>query len=321
MNNQLTIALSRDCIESFRRHLAGMGYKVGSDDDRVLCLYHKIAIRTLINPKPRTVRVSPQFTCPEEYEPGLSNLRRAIEKGEDLSPFMSKRVKQARARDHLLDYWRIHHFHLGSRIEKDGFVGRTQHILMALWDSQYVYFIRIEDHSKGNDPWYKKKLLTILHENWPELIAYARIPGATDVHHEHCDEEIRQLRKAGLSTSHRIGDAVYVDPGIGVLGNGAHIDDLRFADRILLAVENIEEEVLRDWESIREHAALQGFFMDANATLSLRDIFLLEIHQIGAPICSNVLYIDIMEAKTGYWFRRYTPPRRLPFPAREGAGG
>ena len=309
MNNQLTIALSRDCIESFRRHLAGMGYKVGGDGDRVLCLYHKIAIRTLINPKPRTVRVSPQFTCPEEYEPGLSNLRRAIEKGEDLSPFMSKRVKQARARDHLLDYWRIHHFHLGSRIEKDGFVGRTRHVLMALVDSQYVYFIGIEDHSKGKDPWYKKKLLTILHENWPELIAYARIPGATDVNRDHSDEEIKQFRNTGLFILHRIGDAVCTDPGFGVLGDGAHIDDRGFADRVLLALENIEEEVLRDWELIREQAALQGFFMDANATLSLRDIFLLEKHKIGAPIRSNVLYIDMVEPKTGYWFRRYAPRR------------
>ncbi len=310
MNNQLTIALSRDCIESFRRHLAGMGYKVGGDGDRVLCFYHKIAIRTLIKPKPRTVRVSPQFTCPEEYEPGLSNLRRAIEKGEDLSPFMSKRVKQARARDHLLDYWRIHHFHLGSRIEKDGFIGRTRHVLMALVDSQYVYFIGIEDHSKGKDPWYKKKLLTIIHENWPELIAYARPPEGADVHHDHCDEDIKQLRNAGHFIVHKIGDTVYVGPGgLGVLGDGTHIDDRRFADRVLSAVENVETEVVRDWASIRDEAAKQGIFLDANATLSLRDIFLLERQEIGVPIRSNLLYLNIIEPKTGCWFRRYAPPR------------
>ena len=307
MNNQLTIDLCSDCREHFRRELATMGYDVvGNEGDDFLCLYHKITRRRIV-PKPRKVKVSSQFTCPKEYRIGLANLKRAITEGNDLHPFMSRQIEKVSSHDRLFDYWWIHHFHLGDVIGEYGFVTRTKHILMALVDEEYVYFIGVEVHGAGKDPWHKKKLLTVVHDNWPQLIVHARLPEGADVHHEHCDQEIKQLRSACLSTLHRIRDTVYMDPGIGVLGEGTHIDDRRFADRVLLAVESIEEAVVRDWESIREHADLQGFFIDANATLSLRDIFLLEIHQIGAPIRSNVLYIDIMEAKTGYWFRRYAP--------------
>ena len=310
-NNQLTIDLRRDCMEHFRRELVDMGYDVvGDEGDDFLCLYHKIA-RRRITARPREVKISSQFTCPEEYRVGLCNLKRAIVKGEELSPFMSKTIKKVSWRDYMLDYWRIYHFHLGDRIGEDGFVTRTRHILMAFVDAECVYFIGVEDHGRGKDPWYKKKLLKLLHDNWPELIEYARLHGVVDVDHDRCDEDIKQLRRAGLSIAHKIGDAVYMDPGIGVLGDGTHIDDRRFADRVLLAVESIEEAVVRDWASLREHAALKGVFLDANSALSLRGILLRKNPLVGTPghICVSVLYVDIIEPNTGYWFRRYAPRR------------
>lgn len=309
MDAQLAIDLRGDCIENFRSDLADMGYKVADDGDKILCLYHKIAVRTLIRAKPRIVRVSSNFTCPEEYNSGLRNLRRAFIEGEDLLPFMSKRVKKNHWRDYMLDYWRIHHFHLGDRIEEDGFVGRTRHILMAFVDWKYAYFIGVEDHSKDKDPWYKKRLLTVLHENWPEAIAHARLHGVTAIHNDHCDEDIKQLRRAGVSNVYKIGEAFYMEPGFGLLGDGTHIDDRRFADKVLLAAESIQKEVLRDWTSIRDAAAKQGFSLEETATLSLRDIFLWETHRIGAPIHVDVGHLDIMDSETGYWFRRYAPPR------------
>ena len=310
MNNQLTIDLRQDCVEQFRRALADLGYSVvGKEGNTLLYLYHKLT-RRIITSRPREVKTSLQFTRPEKYTEGLRNLKRAIAKGDDLSPFMSKTIKKVSWHDRMLDYWRIHHFHLGGEIGIDGFVKRTRHVLMAFVDASCVYFISVEDHSAGKDPWYKKKLLTVVHDNWPELIAYARLPEGADVHHDHCDEDIKQLRHAGLSIVHKIGDTVYVGPGgLGVLGDGTHIDDRRFADRVLSAVENVETEVVRDWASIRDEAAKQGIFLDANATLSLRDIFLLERQEIGVPIRSNLLYLNIIEPKTGYWFRRYAPPR------------
>ena len=309
MNNQLTIDLRSDCREHFRRELATMGYDiVGNEGDDFLCLYHKMT-RRRIAPKQRQVKVSSQFTCPKQYRIGLSNLKRAIAIGDNLHPFMSRQIKKLSSHDRLFDYWWLHHFHLGDTIGQHGFVTRTQHILMALVDEEYVYFISVEDHGAGENPWHKKKLLTVVHDNWPHLIAHARLPVDADVHSDHCDEDIKQLRKARLSIAHDIRDAVYIDPGIGVLGDGIHIEDRRFADRVLRAVDDAQGDVIRDWASIRDGATAQGFFLDANATLSLRGIFLQRKHQVGATFHLDVRYCDVLDAKTGYWFRRYAPRR------------
>ena len=194
-------------------------------------------------------------------------------------------------RDVLLDYWGIHHFHLGSNLMKDGFVVRTDELLFCLFDDTYAYFIKIAAHN--SEPWAKKELIETIHLNWPETISAFRLTGATAVSPEISDEDRRVLRTANITTLLDMHDGtVYLEPEFGYTTGGLHIKDLRWADQMYRIAKTIEDQVTRDWERIADDAERQGYYLKGTETL-----FLLKT----VP----GLYWDIGDSRSGYWFRQY----------------
>ena len=75
--------------------------------------------------------------------------------------------------DALLNDWGIHHVHLGTTIDSDGFVTRTEPVLFARFDSANAYLIDVLPHGS----WSLQRLVKDLYDNWSASIKHFRING------------------------------------------------------------------------------------------------------------------------------------------------
>ncbi len=101
-----------------------------------------------------------------------------IERGADLTKYLSRRVRssftlprkfgkkrlsQLEHLDLLLNDWGVHHLHLSTAVEADGFVERNDPLLFAMFRSEKAYFLDIGTHQSFADD----RLVRIAVENWP----------------------------------------------------------------------------------------------------------------------------------------------------------
>ena len=165
-----------------------------------VCLAYLDIIEKLIPSNPRSVIKSDEFYCPVRCRSGLKKLEEAIEKGEDITPFLSRGVKKIRTvrkkgkvrvgnLDSLLNALNIHHLHLGDKIESDGFISRTGPILICIFTKDTAYFINTMRHGERKvgsrnrtpgqkeyyQPWYKQHIIETVNRNWPQLLEEKKI--------------------------------------------------------------------------------------------------------------------------------------------------
>jgi hypothetical protein len=146
-----------------------------------------------------------------------------IETGRDLVPHLSKRVKVAydpagdrqpnqrrQDLDLLVADWGIHHLHLSTNIDADGFVTRTGDLLFARFTDSAAYLIDILPH----DSWTEMSLLETMVREWPD--ANLLIGALSDLRlatPPPDDQGRRQLRDAGVAQLVEIDGRVYMPPG------------------------------------------------------------------------------------------------------------
>lgn len=162
-----------------------------------------------------------------------------------LTPYLSKRIMRLDYDDLLLNDWRIHHLHLGTAIESDGFVSRTADLLYVYFESSDAYLIEIRGHSD----FACQELLQIVHENWPQLIAKYRMNGR--VVQQLSDADIKKLRSGGVQPLISMNDGtVYAPPGGGITTAGTSVADTMDVNRFLTLLrseqDRIEKTIQRD---------------------------------------------------------------------------
>ena len=285
--------LFKDVANALRGQLMELGYDVShvqGDDHGILMLYSKVQ-RYSIEQRPRSIRKSAYFECPTQYVLGLQRLEQAIQAGDNLTPYRSRSVESTTKLDGLLDYWRIYHFHLGVKLEKDGFVERTDGLLFCLFDIENAYLLKVGNHYPFQ--WTEKELVQIIHQNWPELLESFRVKGITKLANELSDGDLRELRSAnGLTFLNMADGTIYIEPGIGRTTGGLHIDDLMWADKIRRVAEKIETQITNNWPQIVNHAGRQGYCLTGTDDLILmKTVF--------------DYFWDIRDPASGYRFRQY----------------
>ena len=288
------INLLNDLANIFRDHMANDGYDITSvqNDDRGAITLHCKLQRYKIEDKPRTIAKANNFECPPQHSTGLRQLEEAIQNGASLVPYRSKRIKILEAYDDLFDWGNIHHFHLGENPENDQFAERTNELLFCWVGDTQVYFIKIATHDSS--PFAKRELIEIIHDNWPELIRFARIQGVEKLEHEISDDDRKVLRRTNLASLFALPDGtIYIEPGIGRTTGGIHFSDLRYSDAISRITKNLEQRIKEDWHETVNNARQLGYHIKENPQLSA----------IETDIWS---YWDLEETESGYRFRTQT---------------
>jgi hypothetical protein len=121
----------------------------------------------LIPRRLRVVTVSQDVAARTADYPTIGQLKTELERGEDVSPWLSDRVRK-RKEDALADLmfndWQISHFHLGRLFVSPNKVSRGNLLLFALIKADRAVFLAINPHGA----WTATELLRILFRTSPQ---------------------------------------------------------------------------------------------------------------------------------------------------------
>ena len=174
--------LSRLIGDQFDKHGISCGRSMTLD--RLAARYFEMNMR-LIQPAPRRVHISGQThaslgelsrrgkddTSARDAWASVFRLRQLLVEGANVNAFLSKNNRRATGWDGLLWHYGMHHFHLGSETDKDGFIKRSGHLLFAIVAPLDAYFVDVRPHPPPRGvEWVSQELLRIVHSNWPKLI-------------------------------------------------------------------------------------------------------------------------------------------------------
>ncbi|SUT94494.1 hypothetical protein [Actinobacillus lignieresii] len=165
-------------------------------------------------PKFRKISISKSFSISENNKAGFQLLVNKLEQGKDVNSHLSKLTGNAEHIDYLLDGYGIKHFHLGI-FEKDNFMERTGELALAFVTQDEIFFITSKEH--GDETWYGKDVLEIIHQERPDLIEHAKVKGVCGIEPKITSvEDIKLFRKNNISIALELDDGtVYFQNDLG----------------------------------------------------------------------------------------------------------
>jgi len=239
-----------------------VAYLDGLDAHGLLVRYHNWVSRFL-EPRPRTVRKSQAFLA----NPITSLLRSElvaiiddIEHGRDLKKYLSRRIEVAvaipgsplaerRDLDLMLNDWGVHHLHVSTKMDPDGYVQRRDELLFAVFQPDTAFLVDIMNHKN----WASEKVLEIVVAEWPNegLVHEVWSPTRPPSPARSLSEAQRlRLRNVGTNAAFEVAGRLYF-PGGGMVGSGTTIAATRDADYLLLHLEAFADEYEADPEGFR----------------------------------------------------------------------
>lgn len=282
---QVTCNFVEDSAELRRKEIEQIGTQVPAEYDALdtISCYTELVTR-LIRPAPREVFTPPKFECEPSDDEGLHLIFRRSREGESLIPFQTTRTlrfsdkpgrdgKRALFHDALLNDWGIHHFHLGTTpYSKDSrFVDRGDRLLFARVTDDALYALAVMGHADAEKrpSFTNKKLVQILHDNWPDSIASGRLIGvrkATEV----SSGELGALRASGFMVTTTVADGtVYGAIGGGYLKSRSSFRAGLITDAVLEELRNVESRVRQRAESIADLIGTLGGVRPSELNLKL----------------------------------------------------
>ncbi|MDH7806859.1 MULTISPECIES: hypothetical protein [unclassified Rhizobium] len=256
------------------------------DARELLIVYHNWIARH-IPAKPRRVHLSAAYmTNPiaAARQADLDALVTKIESGIDLTPHLSKRIKQvvesstkkiARRQDLdlMLLEWEVHHLHISQAIEADGFVTRDDPLLFVVFHEQDAYVLDLMTHHDFN----RDHILEILADEWPDANLIHLIKGAIGLSVHYTEEERNQLRKVGVNCLVEVNGRVFKPAG-GVTTAGTAVKASLAADHVLQNVRKFEYALNNTPEKIAAMAQAKGYIWPTDPKF---EFFALEPHGLG----------------------------------------
>ena len=205
----------------------------------------------LIKAKPRQVLESDVIGArrlDDGQTHALNELRRKLQRGENVCPHLNKGSMRIDFNDDLLNDWGIHHFHLSITKSDPSqfFFDRSGPVLFARIESNKVFFIDIREHGSSGEPdvFAKQELLDIMDRNWPD-IAKPYILKGFGLPNALSDNQIKKMRSSGINVIVAINGKPLASMGGGITTAGTNIMHTMKADRMLHELLGCEEELKR----------------------------------------------------------------------------
>jgi hypothetical protein len=173
----------------------------------------------LIPARPRKVHESGALNASpkrSDHQSALESIVRKIERGDDLRSHLSRAVEVAfdpkgkKDRDLLIGDWGIHHLHLGTAVEADGFTKRTGDLLFAVFGPADAYLINIYEHGK----WALRDIIEILVREWSGAGVLQEAKGIVGLSQQPTESEHLELREAGVALLVEVDGRVYFPPSL-----------------------------------------------------------------------------------------------------------
>ena len=225
----------------------------GVTDKDLPCIYFN-AEKRRPDQRPRKIILSDTFKCPENLQTGWDHLQVLIKTGQNITPNLSKKVKDLYEKDPILNDWGVHHFHLGNNI-KGEFIERTRLLLFSLITNENFYAIGIYEHGS----WCDVEIVEIIHRNWPEEIAKNRITGINSAP-EITQQQRRNLRDKNANSFVTMSDGTtYAPIGGGVNGAGYNCQSTIMIHRQKKNLRNLEKNLQSKLINFRDDFVKNGY--------------------------------------------------------------
>jgi len=226
-----------------------------------------------VAPQPRFVHLSGvlksnPFFFAAEYRPALDEIVAKLRGGEDITPHLSRGIKVAyqsqrkaqqlplgkrRDLDLLLNDWGVHHLHLSTEIEADGFVKRTTSLLFAIFKPNDTYLIDIVDHGG----WTREHVIRAIANEWPMAGIVYQLVGVVGLSRTVSDPDRKRLRNAGINCFCEFDGKVFVPPG-GLTSAGTSVRSIVLADTIFDFLAWLSNKLEGDPSFISELMEMRG---------------------------------------------------------------
>jgi hypothetical protein len=241
--------------------MVSLGYQVPPNmtHKEVFVCYLNLLHRA-VKAQPRRVHRATKFSCPPGFEAGLAIVEGKILRGDSLRAHLSRSLLNSSYQDSMLNDWDVHHLHLGTALEADGFVSRTAPLLFARFDDENAYLIDIRPHGS----WTDFDLLQAVHANWPQTLERFRIRGVHELasvplNGVAANDQARHLRKGGLNAIMELGPgAFYAAIGGGYATDGTSTIVMRRCLELMRLLQDLEEQTVPLEIDLRENARRNG---------------------------------------------------------------
>lgn len=227
--------LRADLDSILRTELRNKGYDpdIISDQTDLAIAYASIKARR-IESKPRHVHINPVLFVPSELQTGFDQLVEKIKSGQNVNTHLSRLLAKVDSIDLLFYDWGINHMHLGTVIESDGFVNRTDPVAFIIVRNDDVYIISIAEHGS----WTDVGMLEIIDSNWPELVERNKIDGRFEPSFDVVD--LKKLRKAHINMGISLPNGhSYVAIGGGYASSGVSTLAVLEYNKLIHSFKNI----------------------------------------------------------------------------------
>lgn len=177
--------------------------------------FHDLILR-IPETKPRRVLLSDVIRNDSQKLQAVDFIKRKAERGESIWPHLSRGWGRLKNLDKLYNNWEVYHLHLGEAIEKDGYVSRTQDVLLLRISTDAMHFIDVRGHGEEfPNLWYDVGIMNIVLKNWPDQLAkYKSLMTGHNVPESSADL-IKQYRDGNFNTPLILSDGcAYVSPGM-----------------------------------------------------------------------------------------------------------
>lgn len=231
----------------------GFELAAGTPPDLVVRKYLGVLHRT-IPTRPRLVLQSAEFVCRQELENGYAEIKRKATAGESLMPHQSRLLDDPDYSDPLLNDWGVHHLHLGTVTARHGYVVRTDELLFARVTDHHLYSIQIYPHGS----WSRQEIVRILARNWPDEIEKYRLKGIKPILPQYTDQEIQNLRNAGVQPLAQVDSNVYGPIGGGIMTSGDSMTVMVGLGNLLEYCKQLEDETVRTTKEYVARGLLPG---------------------------------------------------------------
>ena len=192
---------------------------------RLLITYYNWRAR-FVSTQPRQAHISSELAADAKYvehQSAINAIVTKIESGADLTGHLSRGISNAyqpstarpakhgprKDLDLLQSEWSIHHLHLSTTIEGDGFVSRTEDLLFAIFQPDDAYLLGVFPHGA----WTNTELVEAAVRNWPNAGLFHELRGAIGLANPIPPQDRPRLRSAGVTTMVEVDGKVYAPPG------------------------------------------------------------------------------------------------------------
>ena len=285
---KININLFQDWMNLLKNELEEVGYDMSNiENEKIPIIYYSLKI-SLIEMKPREIKVSKEFHYPKNLEKGWGVLKNNIESGRNLNIHLGRGIKKLENQDGLLNSWGVYHFHLGEDLKDDGFIERTGPLVFAMVRYDTVYVIGIYNHGD----WYKQEIVQIIHDNWPEVIKEYQIYGMKG--DDYTEKEIKALRRVSANIYTKVNDGtVYFPIGGGYSSSGFNTGASNFSIRTNRILNKLEEDIKSDLKH-----KIGGYEIDAKL-YRVNDRYVVKFSSKDPSCCIVIDDLDIHQRITG----------------------